>query len=136
MVMDAVTGEVVANTTTDTDGNYEVTGLAPGSYTVTFKDPEERPFTSQNVGDDALDSDANADGTTSTIVLSATEFNPTIDAGVVEPVAESTPPEDPPTLAFTGVNSSTISAGAFLLLLLGFGLAFGNRRRDEGEVVV
>ena len=130
MVMNAETGEVVANVTTDADGNYEVTGLEPGSYTVTFKDPQGRPFTNQNVGDDAADSDAGADGSTGIITLSAGEFNPTIDAGLVEPVTAS----EPPLLAFTGASSMTLAIWAAILAMLGFVLVAVTGRREEEEL--
>ena len=130
MVMDAATGEVVANVTTDADGNYEVTGLEPGSYTVTFKDPEGRPFTRQNVGEDGLDSDASADGSTGIITLSPGEFNPTIDAGLVEQVTAS----GPPLLAFTGASSMTLALWAAILAMLGFVLVAVTGRREEEEL--
>ncbi len=131
MVMDAATGEVVEQVTTDADGNYEVTGLAPGNYTVTFKDIGNRNFTRQNVGDDALDSDASADGSSGIVNLSPGEFNPTIDAGLVTPVTVSGPP-----LAFTGQNSMTLAIWAAILAMLGFVLVAVTGQREEEDILI
>ncbi len=131
-VRDAATGEVVATTTTDANGEYSVTGLVPGSYTVSFDDPEDRGFTSQNVGDDALDSDASADGSTGIVTLEGGEFNPTIDAGIV---TSSTATSGPP-LAFTGANSLTLALWAAILAMFGFVLVAVTGRKDEDEVRV
>ena len=130
-VIDVSTGEVVATTVTDADGNYSVTGLAPGDYTVTFNDPEGREFTAQNAGtDDALDSDVSISGTTGVVTLGGGEFNPTIDAGIVS--GETPPTESSPPLAFTGANSLTTAAWALVLLGVGLFLAMiGRQRRDE-----
>ena len=76
----------VDSTTTDGNGMYGFTDLTPGvAYVVQFVvDPAmNMPFTTPNVGDDASDSDAGADGITAPVVLASGENNPTIDAGIV-----------------------------------------------------
>ncbi len=71
----------------DQNGYYEFTGLLPGCYAVGFTAPADFVFTDPNVGDDALDSDADpGTGETGPIDLASGETNPTIDAGVYEPI--------------------------------------------------
>lgn len=141
-VVDTATDELVATTVTDANGEYEVVGLLPGTYTVTFTDPEGRVYTLQNIGNTALDSNTNPDGTTGVIVLGPGDFDATIDAGilaaVVPPVTtppttappETVPPETtPPTaappetgeprLAFTGASSQLMLLLAVLMVASG-----------------
>ena len=73
---------------TDSNGMYRFDNLTPGiEYKVTFSDlPEGFEFTTANATIDSLDSDANpATGMTQIVTLAAGEFNPTLDAGIVEP---------------------------------------------------
>mgnify|MGYP006278634207 CR=1 FL=1 len=80
-------GDTSATTVTGADGFYEFTGLTPGvEYQVQFTDiPSDYQFTSQDAGDDSLDSDANvSDGKTQIVTLSSGEHNPTLDAGVYQ----------------------------------------------------
>jgi len=78
---------VLATTTTDADGLYTFTDLAPGDYVVEFVLPGGFVFTTKDAGDDALDSDADAaTGRTDTVTLAAGEDNLTLDAGLVVPV--------------------------------------------------
>lgn len=84
-------------TTTDANGNYQFTGLLPGTYTVEFVAPSGKVFTAQDAGtDDTIDSDANpADGKTGTYTLAYTletatvESDLTVDAGYFEPATIS-----------------------------------------------
>ena len=144
-VIDTATGMTVATTTTDEFGEYEVTGLVPGAYTVTFTDPEDRGFTAQNVGNDAEDSDASADGSTGVTILEGGEFNPTIDAGIATPERVTIVPEfvpgptvtvPAPMLAFTGVNSLTLALYAAGLAVIGFIIVAVTGRKDEDEALV
>ncbi|MEF8770661.1 SdrD B-like domain-containing protein [Candidatus Accumulibacter contiguus] len=83
-------GDTTATTTTGTDGFYQFKGLTPGvEYQVQFSDlPAGYLFTSQNVGNDASDSDADTTtGKTQIVTLAPGEYNPTLDAGVVIPLA-------------------------------------------------
>ncbi|MEC7795424.1 MAG: SdrD B-like domain-containing protein, partial [Pseudomonadota bacterium] len=80
---------------TDANGNYLFENLEAGDYKVDFDLPAGTfGFTTQDVGDDALDSDADASGQTATITLAAGENNLTVDAGIIdlntapEPVAD------------------------------------------------
>ncbi len=79
-------GDVVATTTTASDGSYSVTNLIPGSYTVEFAPHSVASgcrLTTANVGADSSDSDANATtGATGSYVLTAGETNSTVDAGI------------------------------------------------------
>jgi len=71
-------------TSTNSSGIYTFTNLAPGSYCVQFVLPPDFDYTTKDVGDDATDSDAGADGKSSAITLAAGESNLTVDAGLVQ----------------------------------------------------
>ncbi|MEM7531354.1 MAG: SdrD B-like domain-containing protein [Chloroflexota bacterium] len=79
-----------AITTTDSDGNYVLTNLIPGSYFVEFVEPAgEEDFyalSPQNASNNqATDSDADPNtGRTEVLVLEAGEHDPTWDAGLVQ----------------------------------------------------
>ncbi|MEL6266566.1 MAG: SdrD B-like domain-containing protein, partial [Pseudomonadota bacterium] len=82
-------GSVVATTTTSDIGNYRFDNLRPGDYTVEFSDPTGinagKVLVAPNVGDDASDSDAIGDATTSKIegiTVVSGENTPDNDAGV------------------------------------------------------
>jgi protocatechuate 3,4-dioxygenase beta subunit len=77
---------LIATTTTNENGYYNFTNLAPGEYYVNFITPPEFEFISHDQGaDDTLDSDANnITGNTSCITLTSGENNDTIDAGLYE----------------------------------------------------
>src|ERR1043166_6688724 len=68
---------------------YLFTGLAPGTYTITFSKPADYVFTGQDVGsDDQVDSDADiTTGMTGSYTLASGQYNLTVDAGVYKPVA-------------------------------------------------
>ncbi|MEO8276729.1 MAG: GEVED domain-containing protein [Thermoanaerobaculia bacterium] len=85
---------VIATTVTADDiygqpGYYRFDGLTPGlPYFVEFVRPAAATaFTTPNAGaDDTVDSDAAlADGATAIVTLAPSEFNPTLDAGLVAP---------------------------------------------------
>ncbi len=77
-------GAVIGTDTTDANGEYLVTDLPPGTYTVSFINTTTGTFTSQDAGgDDAADSDANAAGQTAPVTLAEDDSNLTIDAGIV-----------------------------------------------------
>ncbi|MGK7947066.1 MAG: SdrD B-like domain-containing protein, partial [Microcystaceae cyanobacterium] len=72
-------------TLTEADGSYSFTDLLPGEYQVEFVTPDGYDFTIQDVGNDALDSDADpTTGKTATVTLSSGQFDDTIDAGLVK----------------------------------------------------
>ena len=80
--------DTTATTTTDANGEYRFDGLNPGEeYKVTFSDlPTGFEFTQADAGNnDVVDSDANpANGMTPIVTLAPGEFNPTLDAGIVQ----------------------------------------------------
>ena len=84
-----INGVASATTTTASSGSatgfYSFTGLTPGnslSYSVGFTAPAGYTATLQNIGNDALDSDADpVTGRTQSITLASAEFDPTLDAG-------------------------------------------------------
>ncbi len=74
-------GITIGTTTTDANGIYSFTNLAPGTYSVTFTTPATYVPTLSNIGaDDTKDSDPVA-GVAAGIVLTAGQNNTTIDAG-------------------------------------------------------
>jgi hypothetical protein len=77
--------DTTATQVTGNNGEYSFTGLAAGSYKVTFSDlPTGFQFTQANAGsDDTVDSDADVtSGMTGVINLTAGENNTSVDAGV------------------------------------------------------
>ena len=78
-------GNVIATTTTDENGAYLFTGLAPGTYSVQFVLPADYEWTVLNAGgDEATDSDADPamNGMTEQVTLVAGESNLDLDAGL------------------------------------------------------
>ena len=73
-------------TTTDADGLYAFSGLAPGNYIVEFVAPSGLVVTLQNQGsDDTVDSDADPmTGRTGVIALSSGMDDDTVDAGMLQ----------------------------------------------------
>lgn len=76
-----------------TDGFYTFDGLAPGNYIVQFVPPPNYEFTLQFQGNNpAIDSNANPNpgpmfGWSEVVTLPSGGFNPTIDAGLVQPAS-------------------------------------------------
>jgi|GEM_PF-1651409 len=68
--------------TTDNDGKYLFTGLVAGTYSLSFGVPGGYTTTASNSGNDNTDSDINASGIVSGIVLTSGQSNLTIDAGL------------------------------------------------------
>ena len=72
-------------TQTNANGFYSFTNLVPGvAYTLNFGLPSGYSYTQQLQGNVATDSNVNMAGNTSVVTLQPGEFNPTIDAGVVQ----------------------------------------------------
>ncbi len=79
-------GSELAVTATDGNGVYGFHDLKPGSYYVTFTAPNGYVFTLQNQGgDDAKDSNAQANGQTGCLTLASGENNDTVDGGLYRP---------------------------------------------------
>ncbi|PJI86372.1 cadherin domain-containing protein [Yoonia maricola] len=80
-------GVPVATTTTGPDGSYLFDELAPGDdYSVVFDNPGDEVFVTQDAGgDDTVDSDVDATGTTGAITVTAGETTPNVDAGITDP---------------------------------------------------
>ncbi len=77
-------GAVIATTSTAVDGTYGF-AVASGTYTVRFVAPAGFVFTGRDAdGDDAVDSDADATGTTAAVILAGPDDIVTVDAGVFE----------------------------------------------------
>ena len=80
-------GNPLATQVTDADGKYLFGDLKPGQYKVTFVLPAGFTFTLTDIGDDALDSDANQNtGMTGCYALAPGETNLTVDAGLVQTI--------------------------------------------------
>jgi SdrD B-like domain/G8 domain len=78
---------IVATTTTDSSGDYEFDGVAPGTYSVLFIAPSNYAFTLGNRGSDpTVDSDAAPFGGTPTFTVSAGVLTSHLDAGLAVPV--------------------------------------------------
>ncbi|MBK8564653.1 MAG: gliding motility-associated C-terminal domain-containing protein [Saprospiraceae bacterium] len=78
----------VGNELTDINGFYQFDGLAPGSYFLVFDTntlPNGYLPTTQNIGGDLTDSDADAMGKTGLIVLGAGQTNTSVDFGMYVP---------------------------------------------------
>jgi hypothetical protein len=87
-------GAVVAAMETDAAGEYHFSGLQPGRYYVAVTPPAGYRMTAANAGpDDALDSDADADGQAEATLLAAGEDDPTWDFGLIAPTADDLAPE-------------------------------------------
>ena len=106
-------GNLVATTTTDLSGAYLFRSLELGTYEVRFTAPDGFHFSPANQGgNDELDSDADAAGSTGLIVLVPDKlFNLEWDAGLC--ADEPPPPPPPPHLEgrMTGGGSVFLGAG-------------------------
>ena len=84
------TGDEVIEVTVTTDANgfYQFTNVAPGTYVIEFMSnslPDGFVFTTQNVGNDDNDSDANANGQTDPFVVSINDGDDfSFDAGITQ----------------------------------------------------
>jgi protocatechuate 3,4-dioxygenase beta subunit len=80
-------GTVVATTTTDVNGNYKFSNVAPGDYSVQVVAPSGYVFSAKDQGtNDAVDSDVDTStGKTITTTLVAGENDLTWDAGIYCP---------------------------------------------------
>ncbi|MEJ8851705.1 SdrD B-like domain-containing protein [Variovorax rhizosphaerae] len=78
-------GTLIGTQTTDANGNYSFTGLKPGDYMVKFIANDGSVLSTANVGNDAFDSDAGANGFTGCYTLKSGETNTTVDAGFFKP---------------------------------------------------
>jgi protocatechuate 3,4-dioxygenase beta subunit len=75
-------GDLVASTVTGSDGSYVFEDLIPGEYHVAFDGPAGFVATVQDQrGDDAVDSDIDADGVTASTTLAPGEVDTRWDAG-------------------------------------------------------
>ncbi len=90
--LETCAGAAITSTLTIADGRYEFANLTPGTYRVRFELPAGYDFTARGIGSDrGLDSDADqATGVTGCVTLVAGQFDPTVDAGVVEKAVVTT----------------------------------------------
>jgi hypothetical protein len=78
-------GVVNLSTFTDATGEYYFDGLIEGQYQLTFELKQNNVFAPKDEGsDNALDSDVDSDGKTSTIAISNGTLNLDWDAGMIE----------------------------------------------------
>ena len=85
VILKDCTGKEVLRTTTDANGHYDFKNLVPGNYLVTFQDlPQNTIWAKQNAGNDALDSDPDANGIAMCTNLEPGEDDPTWDAGILK----------------------------------------------------
>ncbi|WP_333600546.1 SdrD B-like domain-containing protein, partial [Flavobacterium sp.] len=77
-------GALVATTTTDANGAYLFSNVAPGSYYVNFVNGAGYSYSPTGAGTAATDSNANASGNSAVFTLAANENNTTIDAGLYQ----------------------------------------------------
>ena len=82
-------GNQVAQTTTDTNGQYIFEDLMPGDYYVNFSNlPTGYQFSPNDAGNDNFDSDADPNtGNSPIVTLSPGENNTSVDVGLFEPTA-------------------------------------------------
>ena len=79
-------GNLLATTTTNSDGKYSFKNLLHGDgYVVEFDIPKGYIVTTKGNGDSSEDSDINSDGKTDTITLDENSKNLKIDAGLFAP---------------------------------------------------
>ncbi|WP_210219511.1 IPTL-CTERM sorting domain-containing protein [Thiothrix unzii] len=83
-LVDVKTGEMVATTTTGSEGQYSFSGILPGEYRVEITQPANMKFVTPDTGgDDAVDSDVQiADGHSPNFVLKSTDSVTNLDAGI------------------------------------------------------
>lgn len=83
-LIDADTGEVVATTETDADGNYAFDGVPVGDYKIMGVAPNGTEFTIQDAGsNDNIDSDVDENGMSGVVTVTA-DGNVDVDLGVCE----------------------------------------------------
>jgi hypothetical protein len=79
---------IVSTVTTDSNGEFLFVDVNPGTYIIEFMSnslPDGYTFTTQDVGDDATDSDADSNGQTDPFTVAfGDEDDLTFDAGLVE----------------------------------------------------
>ena len=146
-------GNVVATTTTDTDGNYSFTDLPSGDYVVVISTPEGEGISPQNQGSDDT-SDSDADLVTGQIPVSVDpgETSTNNDAGLqteiidltveIEVDATVVGEGDTVTYTVTGSNSgNTPVTGTQMTTTLPEGVTFVSSQTElwecevEGQVV-
>ena len=76
-------GQTVATTTTDANGNYKFS-VAAGTYSVSVRSPDGYGFTKQNLGLDTSDSDADATGKLGSVTVKGGDVVTSLDAGLVQ----------------------------------------------------
>ena len=80
-LLNGLTNTTITTTATNSAGKYLFTGLAPGTYKVTFGLPSGFTASTANIGADDKDSDAGAGGMTGNYVLVEGQVDTTVDAG-------------------------------------------------------
>ena len=136
-------GAVVATTTTNGQGSYDIDNLVPGTYSLKFISPNGAVFTTQNAGGNtALDSDPNASGVTGTFTLASGQDDTTHDAGLLPVSLSITKTVDNPTatvgsnvtftITITNASSYSPATGVTVSDALPEGLAFVSANAASG----
>lgn len=131
-------GVVVKSAVTDANGNYSVSGLEDGYYTVRFSaDNVARDFVRANSGSEATDSDVwktdgSGNGLTSGVRVTQSGVS-NVDAGV-EDTGETAPVASPPLNIVEPIVPS--SGGSAIITGRYFVDENGNNREDSGEAGV
>lgn len=84
-LFDSISINPIATTTTDVSGNYQFTGLFPGTYLIQVIPPSTHQITAKDVGsDDTIDSDCDpSTGLSDIIVLGSGENITSVDCGLL-----------------------------------------------------
>src|SRR3981081_2729141 len=125
-------GTIIGSTTTDSKGSYN-SGCTPGSYAVWLTTPSGYQITGKDIGgNDATDSDFNANGQTDLFTVGAgTTTN--LDAGLTAPCTTTlntyTLPSNYQSLTFTGTGNFAGTGNALNNVITG---GAGNDTLDGG----
>ncbi|MDP4179430.1 MAG: SdrD B-like domain-containing protein, partial [Bacillota bacterium] len=115
-------GDVIATTTTDSNGKFLFSNLPAGDYSIKVVKPDGYSFSPEHAGNDRLlDSDADNIGSISKFTLSQTNSNPVFDVGIYKLENTAAPAVLPKTGNFVdfellvGIGSTMLILGTIVL---------------------